>query len=379
MTVAALLKKHGYATGCVGKWHLGFGTDEPAGWNKPLRPGPLEVGFDYYFGVPTSNNWPPFVYVENDRIVGREADERIVIDGSLRYNFKEISGIANKRKDEEIGQALADKAVEFIERNKGQPFFLYLPTCAVHMPITPGQQVQGTSRAGKYGDFVHEFDWTVGRVLDTLDRHGLTDNTLVIVTSDNGALESPSRNTGHKPNGPLRGQKAEIYEGGHRVPFIARWPEKIPAGTTCDEVICLTDLMATFAELLGDRLPADAGEDSYSILPALRGNQLGKPIREATVHHSVDGTFAIRQGPWKLILGTGPGRSADVVANRFNERIPEAPLPGEPAGQLYNLAKDPVEQNNVYNEHPETVDTLFALLEQYRKEGYSRPLDMGAK
>lgn len=379
MTVASLLKKHGYATGCVGKWHLGFGTQEPADWNRSLRPGPLDVGFDYYFGVPTSNNWPPFVYVENDRIVGRKPDERIVIDLSLRYNFKEISGIANKRKDEEIGQTLAEKAVQFIERNKEKPFFLYLPTCAVHLPITPGSQVQGTSRAGKYGDFVHEFDWTVGRALDTLDRHKLTDNTLVIVTSDNGALESPSQETGHSPNGPLRGQKAEIYEGGHRVPFIARWPAKIPAGTTCEEVVCLTDLLATFAELLGEPLPHNAGEDSYSILPALCGEKLGQPIREATVHHSVDGTFAIRQGPWKLILGPGSGRSPDVVVNRFNERIPKPPGPGEPRGQLYNLAKDPAEQDNVYNEHPQIVDALSALLERYRQQGYSRPTDIGAR
>lgn len=361
MTVAALLKSAGYTTGCVGKWHLGFGEKKPD-WNGQLKPGPLEVGFDYYFGVPTSNNWPPFVYVENHRVVGRREDEFIEVD-----DRKEIRGIAAKRKDEEIALVQTDKVVKFIERNKDKPFLLYFATCNVHHPYTPNARFKGSSECGVRGDFIYELDWTVGEVLKTLDRLKLSDNTLIIVTSDNGGEQHESvGKTKHRENGALRGQKADIYEGGHRVPFVARWPGRIKAGTTCDEVVCLTDLIATCAAIVGAEVPDNAGEDSYNILPALLDQKRNKPIREATVHHSGGGMFSIRQGQWKLVQGRGSGGFSKPKFIKSKQ--------GEPKGQLYNLDKDPAETNDVWSQHPEIVERLTKLLEKYKKEGRSRPL-----
>ncbi len=349
MTIASLLKSVGYTTGCIGKWHIGFGEKRPE-WNYgELKPGPLEIGFDYYFGVPTSNNWPPYVYVENHKLFShREYDVMV----------------PNHRKDEEIGKTLAKKAVHFINNNRDKPFFLYFPTCSVHFPVTPHKDFVGTSKAGLYGDYIHQFDYSVGKVLEALDKHNLIDNTLIIVTSDNGAY--PCKVAEHKSNGELRGQKAQIYEGGHRVPFITRWPGRIKAGTVSDEVICLTDFLATFAAIHGKKLPKNAGEDSYNILPALLGEKLDKPIREATVHHSVWGTFAIRRGPWKLIMGQTSGAGWPKPSGKLKK--------DKPAGQLYNLKSDPKETTNLYEERPEIVEKLTKLLEKYKRQGYSRSI-----
>ncbi|HDZ69121.1 MAG TPA: twin-arginine translocation signal domain-containing protein [Phycisphaerales bacterium] len=373
MTVASLLKSVGYTTGCVGKWHLGFGERGPD-WNGELKPGPLEIGFDYYFGVPVSNNWPPFVYVENHHVVGRLQGETITVIGTGKDQ-----PIPPKRNPEKLALVQTDKAIKFIERSKDEPFFLYLAPCNVHEPHTPNEKFKNTSEAGTYGDFIKELDWTVNEVTKTLDRLNLTDNTLLIVTSDNGAITAgtsadyiakPENSTGleygHRPNGLLRGQKADIWEGGHRVPFISRWPGRIKAGTISDELICLTDFMATCAAIVGKILPDNAGEDSYNILPALLGEKLNKPIREAIVHHSAAGMFAIRQGPWKLIPRRGSGG--------FTKPIRYKPKPGEPAGQLYNMANDLSETNNLWSQHPKIVKRLTKLLGRYRKEGRSRPL-----
>jgi len=360
LTVASLLKSAGYTTGCVGKWHLGFGEERPD-WNRQLKPGPLEVGFDYYFGVPTSHNWAPYVYVENHHVVGRRENEFIEVDD----NGTEKQGIAAKRNSEEIALIQTGKVIEFIQCNKDKPFFLYFATCNVHKPYTPNDRFKGTSQCGIYGDFTHEFDWTVGEVLNTLDRLRLYDKTLIIVTSDNGANDE-FRKFGHSSCGFLRGQKTDIWEGGHRVPFVARWPGKIKAGTTSDEVICLTDFMATSAAVVGAELPNNAGEDSYNILPILLGQKADRRIREATVHHSISGVFSIRQGPWKLILGRGSGG--------WSKPHYVKPKPGEPEGQLYNLKKDPTETDNVWSRHPEIVKRLAKLLEKYKKESHSRPL-----
>jgi len=358
-TIPSLLKSAGYATGAVGKWHLGFGKTSPD-WNGDLKPGPLEIGFDYYFGVPVSNNWPPFVYVENHHVVGRRRGEIISVVGT-----GDDQPIPPKRRHEDIALTQTAKAVDFIERNQDKPFFLYLTTCNVHWPYTPNESFKGTSRCGIYGDFVQEFDWTLGKVLETLDRLKLVDNTLVIVTSDNGA--SIKRESGGHPScGPLRGQKTDIWEGGHRVPFVARWPGKIKADTTCDELICLADMLATIATVVDKDIPDNAGEDSYNVLPALLGKPLSKPIREATVHHSNHGMFAIRQGYWKLILGRGSG--GESVPSLIKTK------PGEPEGQLYNLKDDLAEANNLWAQHPEIVQRMSELLNKYKQEGRSRPL-----
>lgn len=252
---------------------------------------------------------------------------------------------------------------------------MYFALPAPHTPIAPADFVKGLSKAGGYGDFVVEVDWTVGQVVKALERNGLARNTLIIVTSDNG---SPGRTKikrdpysiieiyGHYPNGDLRGIKADIWDGGHREPFIARWPGNIPAGTTSGQIVCLTDLMATCAAIVDVEIPDNAGEDSYNILPALLGKKLNKPIREAIVHHSSMGMFSIRQGKWKLILGLGSGG--------FSKPKTYKPKPGEPEGQLYNLEEDFAESNNLWNEHPEIVERLTNLLDKYKQQGHSRPL-----
>jgi len=359
MTVASLLKSHGYVTGCVGKWHLGFGEKKPD-WNGQLKPGPLEIGFDYYFGVPVSNNWPPFVYVENHHVVDRQEGEDIKVVGT-----DENQPILPKRKHENIALDQTTKAVNFIVENKDKPFFLYFATCNVHKPHTPNERFKSTSQAGIYGDFISEFDWSVGEVLKTLDRLGLTDQTLIVVTSDNGATLS-GKEYGHHSCGKLRGQKADTWEGGHRVPFIARWPNNIKPGTSSDEMICHIDLLATCAAMVDHKLPNNAGEDSYNILPALMGEKLERPIRDAIVHHSGRGMFAIRQGSWKLILGLGSGG--------FSIPYFQEPEADGPQGQLYNLQDDPYETNNLWLQHPEIVERLTNLLDQYQEQGFSRPM-----
>jgi len=232
----------------------------------------------------------------------------------------------------------------------------------------PTADMEGASRAGVYGDFVAQVDATVGAVLDALDRHGLSGDTLVVLASDNGADERfilPSYH--HEANDRFRGQKADIWDGGHRVPFIVRWPGRVPDHSVCGETVCLTDLLATCADLVGERLPDGAGEDSVSILPALLGEERSKPIRKATVLHSLSGMFSIRKGDWKLILGRGSGGFGWNADDHL-------PRPSESPGQLYNLAEDIGEERNLYTSRPDVVRWLTELLDTYRKQGYSRPM-----
>lgn len=371
MTLASLLKQHGYVTACIGKWHLGLGEEEPTDFSQPLRPGPLEAGFDTFFGIAASLDMPPYVFIENDRVTEAPTD---YTEGSKPRReggggFWRAGAIAPHFRHEEVLPTLTGRAVRFIEERATkpeQPFFLYLALTAPHTPWMPTAEFRGKSGAGYYGDFVAQVDWSIGQVMEALERCGLAGNTLLIVTSDNGAhwLPKEIEEFGHRANGPWRGQKADIHEGGHRVPFIARWPGKIPPGAVSNEVICLTDLLATVAALLGTSLPSDAGEDSFNILPALLGQPDRGPLREATVFHSGSGMFAIRQGPWKLILGLGSGG--------FTPPREVKPKPGEPEGQLYNLEEDPQEQRNLYSQRPDIVAHLKALLETYRQRGHSR-------
>jgi arylsulfatase A-like enzyme len=267
---------------------------------------------------------------------------------------------------------LTRKAVEFINRQAadargGKPFFLYLPFASPHTPIAPTPPWRGKSGLNPYADFVIETDSSIGQVLDALDEHKLAENTLVIVASDNGCSPYAQFDEllakGHNPNYVFRGYKADIYEGGHHVPFLARWPAKVKPGQRSDRPICLTDLLATCAEIVGVRLPADAGEDSVSFLPALLGTP-DSPPRTAIVHHSSNGSFAIREGNWKLALCPGSGGWS-------------APRPGRddvsqlPPVQLFDLAKDIGEKENVQDRHPEVVARLTALLEKYVADGRS--------
>jgi len=386
-TVATVLRDAGYATACVGKWHLGLdwvtkdGVELPMlkgfeaqakakmGWNidytKPIRKGPVDIGFDYFYGISATLNAPPFCFIENDRTDGIPDVPKDPIN-SPQNEGPMIAGW----RDEDLGPILTRKAVELVEQyaadSARKPFFLYLALSAPHRPCTPPDFIKGRSKAGLRGDMVAEVDWSVGEVKAAVDRLGLTDNTLFIVTSDNGAVAGDYKNPdtyGHKSNGDWRGYKAEIFEGGHRVPFIARWPGHISAGSVSRETISLVDLTATCAALVGTELPHDVAEDSYNILPALLGESTDGPIREATVHHDYWGRFAIRQGDWVLVLPLAE------ATQPWTLKVQKFDYPAE----LYNLATDPKQTRNLAKSEPKRVAQLTALLEKYQREGRSRP------
>jgi arylsulfatase A-like enzyme len=372
-TVASLLQKHGYVTAAIGKWHLGLGKEKPTDYSLPLRPGPNAAGFGYFFGIPASLDMPPYVFVENERCV-EQPTATIMAPTANRHEenyFWRAGAIAPSFKHVDVLPTLCDKAVSFIDKHvkesPAKPFFLYFALNAPHTPWVPAKDYTGKSKVGPLGDFTMQVDATVGQVLAALDRLKLRENTLVIFTSDNGApwTADDIRRFGHRSNGAWRGQKADIYEAGHRVPFVVRWAGKVRPGSTSDHTICLNDVLATCAAILGDKLPDNVGEDSISILPALLGEQLDKPLREATVHHSGSGLFAIRQANWKLIDDLGSGG--------FTAPRTEKPQPGGPTGQLYNLVDDPTEQKNLFQEKLEIVAKLKALLERYKEKGRSRP------
>jgi arylsulfatase A len=369
LTVPAMLKTKGYYTAGIGKWHLGLGNREKTDYDQPLHPNPTDHGFDSYFGIPASLDMDPYLYFENERVVEKPT-AHTGGKSSPRGVFWRGGGIAPGFKMDEVLSTLADRAVKLIHERAAkpaQPFFLYLALTAPHTPWVPKAEFEGRSKAGIYGDFVAQVDDTLGRALRALDGTNLTDNTLVIFTSDNGADWNPEDKARypHRANANWRGEKADIWDAGHRIPFLARWPGKIQPGAVSDELGCLTDLMGTAAAITGVKLPGGAGEDSYDLLPALLGKH-GKPIREAIVHHSSLGMFSIRQGEWKLELGLGSGG--------FSAPAHLDPKPGGPRGQLYHIGKDPTEADNVWLQHPEIVARLTALLEKYQRQGYSRPI-----
>jgi arylsulfatase A len=353
-TLASLLKSAGYATACIGKWHLGAQRQRPIDWNAPLAPGPNAAGFDYFFGVINSHNLAPFVLVENEQILGLKPGDRIVVEGERRQ-----TGGPRLRDEHALETLQAAKAVAFIEQNRDRPFFLYYPAAAVHDPYTPAEARRGKSQAGVYGDYVQEFDWAAGEVLAALDRLKLTGNTIVVITSDNGAQQGRGARFGHQCNGGLRGYKGTAWEGGHRVPFVVRWPGKVPAGTVTDETVCHVDLMATLCAALGIALPAHAGPDTWNVLPAWLGERTEKPVREATVCVGRGAAiFSIRQGPWKLLVNARENsRARDTLAS------PE----------LFHLTDDPAEERNLAAAQPEKLKELAALLARYRAQGHSRP------
>lgn len=404
VTVAEFLKDQGYATACIGKWHLGwdwpltnnaYARDSITGFSfdrqarlrieqyvdfkQPTANGPISHGFDYYFGddVP---NFPPYSFIENDRLLA--FPDQIKSDTMFGNPGKMSAGWDL----EDVMPAITQKAVDYItakgSEKDGQSFFLYFTLTAPHTPIAPSDEFKGSSKAGAYGDYVQQVDWTVGQIMQALQETGITDNTLVIFTSDNGSPAREGVNMAgavssvlkydHQPSYHFRGTKADIWEGGHRVPFIAHWPEKISAGSTSGQTICHTDFMATCAAITGRPLPADTGEDSYDISPLFYSPQLETPIREATVHHSGNGTFAIRKGKWKLIDGAGSGGWS-------NPKNAQALADGLPAVQLYQLDSDVEEQHNVQAEHPEIVRELKDLLENYKSAGRSVPDRMLSK
>ncbi|MCH9022093.1 MAG: sulfatase-like hydrolase/transferase [Planctomycetes bacterium] len=366
MTVASLLQGQGYHTGCIGKWHLGLGWPKKDGakavdYTQPITLGPVNYGFDYFYGIAASADMPPYVYIENDRVEELPTEQ---IAASPYPDFWRAGEISPGFKHVEILGRLVEKAVSFIQRQTPErSFFLYLPLASPHKPVIPTKANKGKSKAGVYGDFVQQTDGAIGRVVEALKEKGLFEKTLIIMTSDNGSFANASKyevaELGHAANYHFRGGKADIWDGGHRVPFVACWPGKVEANSVSDETICLTDLLATAAALTGVKLPNDAGEDSESILPALLQEPHGHSLREATVHHSAQGMFAIRQGKWKLIIGRGSGGRGGKGK------------PTDPPVQLYNMDSDVSETKNVQDKHPEVVEHLTALLERYKREGFS--------
>jgi arylsulfatase A len=368
LTVASMLKARGYHTAVIGKWHLGFQEQQPVDYSKPLTPGPNDHGFDYFFGIPASLDFEPYLFVENDRPVETPVN-RTEGRNNPRGVFWRAGDIAPSFNMEGCLPTLAGKAVAYLEQRASEPtrpFFLYFPLTGPHTPWMPTQEWTGKSKAGIYGDFVAQVDSVLGRLIDTLDRTGLAAKTVVVFTSDNGAHWTPDDKAkyAHRANANWRGMKADIHDAGHRIPLIVRWPGHIRRGQVSRQLGCLTDLMATAAEIAGVSLPLDAGEDSYSWWPAATGSKPRTAVREAVVHHSSQGLFAIRRGEWKLCLGRGSGG--------FSTPVRIEPKPGEPDGELYNLKSDPAESDNLYLKRTDIVRNLTALLEKYRGEGRSR-------
>lgn len=373
-TLASMLRRHGYRTAAIGKWHLGYGPPPKTDYTEPLRPGPLQLGFDYHFGVPCNHGDVTGVYVENESVAGLRS-KKLTPFGASDYGGKPFLGLdAPQRTNETVMAVLTDKAVNWIAQQRpGKPFFLYFNPVAVHEPVTPSKETAGTSKAGPYGDWIHELDLSVGRILGALDQHGFAPDTLVIFTSDNGGenklrgagTQLQAQKAGLKINGPFRAGKHSIFEGGLREPFIVRWPGKAPAGAVSHEMISLVDLFATFAAIVGEPLPPPdaAAEDSVNVLPAILGERLDKPLRSDLIGHSADGVFAIRQGPWKFIEGVparkGPGGGI-VDKTAENKR------------QLYNLAEDPGEQHDLIEKHPDIAARLARLLQEQRTAGHTR-------
>jgi arylsulfatase A-like enzyme len=376
MTVASLLQNHGYQTACIGKWHLGWDwakidtAVEAVDYASPIENTPTSFGFDTFFGISASLDMPPYVYIENEKVT---AVPDQFTPGRIGKAFWREGPIAPDFKHEEVLPRLTARAVAAIDQmaKERSPFFLYFPLPAPHTPILPTAEFQGKSGTNEYGDFCLQVDDVVGKIMKSLDDNDIAGNTILIFTSDNGCAPRAGfqelARFGHSPSYIFRGHKADIYEGGHRLPLLVRWPRKIKAGSICDETVCLSDLLATCAAILGEELPDNAAEDSVSNLPAWFGESFTKPLREATVHSSADGSLSIRQGRWKLEMCPGSGGWSYPRPGPDYEGL--APL------QLYDLEADIGETNNLYRQHPAMVQHLQRLLTEIVRNGRSTPGD----
>ena len=379
-TLGSFLGATGYRTAVIGKWHLGLGFAKNAlgefDFEEPIDDGPHTHGFHESYIIPASLDFPPYVYIRDGEITGFPLEQQ---SGMEFPRYMRAGELASDFDPADVLDELIRQATEFIQRqaSDGSPFLLYLPLTAPHKPVWPAQRFEGTTELGPYGDFIVQVDAAVGDVMSALDQAGVDDNTLLIVTSDNGSFMSrldglddrdhtddstiqAYRAGNHTANHVYRGTKADIWEGGHRVPFFARWPGQIEPGSTREEVISLTDVFATVAEIVGKELPNNAAEDSFSLLPLLRGNPWARP-RAAVTHHSIQGMFAIRDGRWKLVAGNGSGGREDPIGQPF-----ERPY------QLFDIASDPSEQSNVYDQHPAVAQRLERELERIRSWDRSR-------
>ena len=372
MTIASLLQSNGYRTAMVGKWHLGF---QESGYDKPLPGGPVDRGFDSYFGIRASTDIPPYFYIRGDRAVA-PPNSRIEANNSEGWSpiqgaFWRAGGIAPGLQLKDVLPRFTDEAVTVIQDHAKaktkKPLMLYLAYPAPHTPWLPSPKFRGSSGAGMFGDFLVMVDAMIGRVLEALDKTGMSKNTLLFFCSDNGPVwyDTDMKRLGHDSVGGLRGMKADAWEGGHRMPFIARWPGRIRAGSVSGQTICFTDMLATFAAVADAELPPNAGPDSFNILPVLLGKQPeAKPIRGPLVIPARRGMMSIRSGHWKLITGLGSGG--------FSKPAHVKPQSGGPKGQLYHLGNDLAETRNLYLEKPDIVKSLLAKLEQIRSQPRTR-------
>lgn len=374
LTVAGMLKKRGYHTACIGKWHLGIewgrDFDGKVDFNKPISYGPTDVGFDYWFGVAASLDMVPYTFYRNHDPVQK------VTETQPALKFPKFIRKGPKAADFDPGKVLdtlTQEAVDYIAGNsrKNKPFFLYLPLTAPHKPVWPAERFKEKTDLGPYGDFVAQVDDSVGRVLRALEQAGVVDDTLVFYTSDNGSymyrlaagekdhVQDPGvqgyRPKHHQPNSIYRGTKADIWEAGHRVPLIVRWPGRIKPGMKCRQTVCLTDFFATCAQVVGFDLPEDSGEDSFSLTPLLLGKSPHK--RAPVVNHSVSGMFALRDGKWKMVFGNGSGGRERPRGRAFQRPY-----------KLFDLEKDPGETTNVIDKHPAVAERMEQMLKEIRQK-----------
>ncbi len=391
ITLPQVLREGGYATACIGKWHLGWDWDkknEPSGeveqwgrmrkyflvddidWSQPVKGGPLDRGFDYYFGDGTIN-FPPYAWMENDTFLTVPNAELDIND--IRHETKEGSWefrpgpMVEGWDPYQVLPTLTDKTVTWIESHSdAQPFFLYFALPSPHAPIIPNEEFVGKSAAGGYGDFVYQTDWVVGQVLGALRDNGLEQNTLVIFTSDNGperyAFVRAERHD-HLSMGELRGLKRDVWEGGHRVPFIVKWPGQVAPGSVSPEVISQIDLMATLAGIADAPLPDQAAPDSYNLLPVWLGKSYPQPLREATVQNTFADKWALRQGDWLYI--NRPDGEHSKMPSAFKELRGYQDF--KSMVLLFNLADDPGQRNNLAGQFPERAQAMAALLTTYRE------------
>lgn len=379
-TIAKMFKQKGYSTGCFGKWHLGWNFDairkpgakkgdpraESYDWTKRFPDGPLDQGFDYYFGDGTIN-FPPYCWIEGDRFVTTPTKPVIKSRPLAGSGSFRPGPMAESWNPFDILPTITQKTVEWISKQKKeQPFFAYLAFNSPHYPIVPNKEYHGKSKAGYYGDFVIETDGMVGKVMQALQEHGFSDNTLVIFSADNGA-ETHAFERLEKfdqwSSGKYRGLKRDIYEGGHRVPFIVKWPGRVKKGVRSDEVVSQVDLASTFAKIIDYPLAKTEAIDSYNLLPVLAGKKYSKPLRVATVQNTSAKKFALRQGDWVLI--NAPTGAAKKEQQDYLNHFGLEPYGKENQGLLFNLKNDPRQSNNLYSQYPSKVKKMRALLESY--------------
>ncbi|MBK1825613.1 sulfatase family protein [Haloferula rosea] len=389
LTLPQMLQEKGYATACIGKWHLGWDWDairkpgtpkksidhQHFDWSKPVPGGPLDHGFDHYFGD-TVINFPPYAWIEDDKLVtAPNTTLRKPAAETKEGNWECRPGPAMDDWDfYQVLPTLTKKAVRYVEGRKGntQPFFLFVPFPSPHAPIIPNDEFDGTSKAGPYGDFVHQTDDSCGRILKALEESGHADNTIVIFTADNGPeyyAFARDQKYDHWSPAPLRGLKRDIYEGGHHVPFLIRWPGLTKPGSVSPELISQVDFMATLAAAVGFELPDDSAHDSHDFLPYLRGNSETGP-RDSMVHNTKKDHYAYRDGDWLLIdAKTGYLRQAP---KEWNEKHNQPKDDGS-AVELYNLAEDIGQKNNLATKHPERVAAMQKALSEDQKRGHTAP------